>query len=367
MFLTWWVTKYIYLTSVQVQTVNATTENRRCSTHSRGWRASVEPCRRLSASSSSSGFHLQTVGRWQQRRLVQVFMRPSWQQTCRRLPRRCRHVGPRDRCDEHVKPCGAAGETSVNPQVSGPFQPSCTSFCSMFLIRRLERKTSGSVNPSWKLCSLTQLLKVCFEGPIAPFILQDTDRGCIGDFNMTCFDFPQGQSVCSCSLVLISDQEDCGFSLSVHQLLPQINSQERIWCVLGGWSKQSWIKKLISAPSRFPQIKITSTSTNHQKQNKTLFMANISWRLALVSSCLGLGPDPVLFSFGLGPDPVLFSFGLGPDSVLSRLKNISLSIWHFLFFLLLFTSPHFGNNCSPTGHHIAGKCEQNSAQFELLV
>lgn len=136
------------------------------------------------------------------------------------------------RCDEHVKPCGAAGERSINPHVPGPFHPSCTSFCSVLLIRRLERKTSGCVNGGWKLCSLTHSLKVCFKGPIAPFIQQDIYKGCTGDFNMTCFDFPLSQSVYSCSLVSISDQEDCGCNLSVHQLLLDISSQgENLMCL----------------------------------------------------------------------------------------------------------------------------------------
>lgn len=42
------------------------------------------------------------------------------------------------RCDEHVKPCGAAGERSINPQVSGPLNPSCTSFSYIFLIKKLK-------------------------------------------------------------------------------------------------------------------------------------------------------------------------------------------------------------------------------------
>lgn len=101
-------------------------------THS--WRrpASVGPCWRL--------LHLQTV--WQRRQHLDVFMCPSWQQTCRRLSCRaqaCRASWPR--CDEHVKPCGAAGTRiykSTCFRTLNTLLLSCSSFSSTSLIKRLK-------------------------------------------------------------------------------------------------------------------------------------------------------------------------------------------------------------------------------------
>lgn len=70
----------------------------------------------------------------------------------------CRASWPR--CDEHVKPCRTAGERSINPQVSGPLTlyipaaPHSPPYSSL-RSSKLKRKTSGSVNQGWKLCSLT--------------------------------------------------------------------------------------------------------------------------------------------------------------------------------------------------------------------
>lgn len=100
-------------------------------THS--WRrpASVGPCWRL--------LHLQTVWQWKQH--LDVFMCLSWQQTCRRLS--CRAQACRaswHRCDEHVKPCGAAGTRiykSTCFRTLNTLLLSCSSFSSTSLIKRL--------------------------------------------------------------------------------------------------------------------------------------------------------------------------------------------------------------------------------------
>lgn len=138
------------------------------------------------------------------------------------------------RCDEHVKPCGAAGERSINPHVPGPFHPSCTSFCSVLLIRRLERKTSGSVNSGWKLCSLTHSLKVCFKGPIAPLIYRTYTRAVQGTLIWPALIFHRDKVF----TVAVSSRSQTRRTVDVISVSISFYwksaGRERIWCVLGG-------------------------------------------------------------------------------------------------------------------------------------
>ncbi len=147
------------------------------------------PCWRVSA--SSSVFHLQTVWQWKQLLDVRYLcVRPDGRHADA-CPAAAGMRGLWPRCDEHVKPCGAAGERSINPQVSGPltlYIPAAPHSPPYFSLRssKLKRKTSGFVNQGWKLfANRPKFTKcACFEGPIAVFILQYICMVNIWDFNL---------------------------------------------------------------------------------------------------------------------------------------------------------------------------------------
>lgn len=112
----------------------------------------------LASLSLSPVFHLRTVWKWEQDLDVQVFMCPSWQQTCRRLPAAAGTQGllPQMWCAwETLRSCRRDIYKSTGSRTFNTFNPSCTSFSCMFLIRSLKEKHLDLLTGGWKLCKLT--------------------------------------------------------------------------------------------------------------------------------------------------------------------------------------------------------------------